>query len=188
RWNAAKAFLRPACASRPNFTLWTQAHTQRLRIDGLPDGGLRCTGVVVRRGGETITVRARKEAVLSAGSIASPQILQLSGIGPGALRQKHGIKVLADKPGVGANLQDHLQLRCVFKVQNVPTLNMMAGSLWGKAMIGLQYALKRSGPMSMAPSQLGAFTRSDPSQPHANIEYHVQPLSLEAFGDPLHGF
>lgn len=188
RWNAAKAFLRPACMSRPNFTLWTHAHTERLQIEASPDAGLRCTGVTVRRGGERLVVTARQEVILSAGSIGTPQLLQLSGIGPGALLREHGIDVLADRPGVGANLQDHLQIRCVFKVGNVPTLNVMAGSLWGKAMIGLQYALKRSGPMSMAPSQLGAFTRSDPAQPHANIEYHVQPLSLEAFGDPLHSF
>jgi len=126
--------------------------------------------------------------ILSAGSIGSPQILQLSGIGPAALLQKHGIEVKHDAPGVGANLQDHLQIRAVFKVDGVKTLNTQANSLWGKAKIGLEYALKRTGPMSMAPSQLGAFTRSDPTQPYPNIEYHVQPLSLDAFGEPLHSF
>jgi len=188
RWNAAKAFLRPVCMSRPNFTLWTQSQTDRLQLERLPDGRLKCVGVVVRHGGQTLVVEARKEVVLSAGSIGSPQLLQLSGIGPGHLLQRHGIEVLADRPGVGANLQDHLQIRSVFKVQGVKTLNIMANSLWGKAMIGLEYAAKRSGPMSMAPSQLGAFTRSDPSQTYANIQYHVQPLSLEAFGEPLHSF
>src|SRR5690606_25758042 len=133
-------------------------------------------------------VTAHKEVVLSAGSIGTPQLLQLSGIGPAGLLQRHGIAVRADRPGVGANLQDHLQIRTVFKVQGVKTLNTIASSLWGKAMIGLEYALKRSGPMSMAPSQLGAFTRSDPAQPFPNIQYHVQPLSLEAFGEPLHRF
>jgi choline dehydrogenase len=126
--------------------------------------------------------------ILSAGAVNSPQLLQLSGIGPGALLQRHGIAVVHDLPGVGANLQDHLQIRAVYKVKGVPTLNALAGTLLGKARIGLEYAWKRSGPMSMAPSQLGAFTRSDPDRPHANIQYHVQPLSLEAFGEPLHGF
>ncbi|NYT80092.1 GMC family oxidoreductase N-terminal domain-containing protein [Alcaligenaceae bacterium] len=188
RWNAAKAFLRPTCQSRPNFTLWTKSQTDRLMIARQPDGRLKCKGVLVRRDGAVIAVKAKKEVILSAGSIGSPQLLQLSGIGPGELLQRHGIPVAADKPGVGANLQDHLQIRSVYKVQGVHTLNKMAGSLWGKAMIGLQYAVKRSGPMSMAPSQLGAFTRSDASQAHANIQYHVQPLSLEAFGEPLHRF
>jgi choline dehydrogenase len=135
-----------------------------------------------------VTAYARGEVILSAGSIGSPQILQLSGVGPAALLQQHGIEVKADLPGVGANLQDHLQIRSVYQVEGVKTLNTLANSLWGKTMIGLEYALKQTGPMSMAPSQLGAFTRSDSSQPHPNIEYHVQPLSLDAFGEPLHTF
>ena len=135
-----------------------------------------------------VTARATREVVLSAGAINSPQLLQLSGIGPAPLLRAHGIEVVHDLPGVGANLQDHLQIRAVFKVQGVPTLNTLANSLWGKAKIGLEYALQRTGPMSMAPSQLGAFTRSSPAQPHPNIEYHVQPLSLDAFGEPLHPF
>ncbi len=188
RWNAAKAFLRPACTSRANFTVWTHSQTERLVFERLPDGRPRCAGALVRRNGSTVTVKARKELVLSAGSIGTPQLLQLSGIGPSTLLQQHDIPVLADRPGVGANLQDHLQIRTVFKVRGVKTLNDIASSLWGKAMIGLEYAVKRSGPMSMAPSQLGAFTRSDPAQPYANLEYHVQPLSLEAFGEPLHRF
>ncbi len=188
RWNTAKAFLRPTCMSRPNFTLWTQAQAARLLIDTLPDGRLRCSGVQVYKGGERVNATASGEVILSAGSIGSPHILQLSGIGPAALLQQHGIGVVFDASGVGANLQDHLQIRAVFKVQGVKTLNTQANSLWGKAQIALEYALKRSGPMSMAPSQLGAFTRSDPSQPYPNIEYHVQPLSLGAFGEPLHNF
>jgi len=188
RWNTAKAFLRPVCTSRPNFTLWTQAQVAKLMIDKLPDGRLRCSGVEVVKDGQKVAAKAAGEVILSAGSIGSPQILQLSGIGPAALLQKHGIAVQHDAPGVGSNLQDHLQIRTVFKVQGVTTLNTQANSLWGKAAIGLEYALKRSGPMSMAPSQLGAFTRSDPGQPYPNIEYHVQPLSLEAFGEPLHPF
>src|SRR5690606_28728652 len=156
RWNAAKAFLRPACASRANFTAWTHSQTERLLFERLPDGRHKCAGALVRRNGESVTVKVRKELVLSAGSIGTPQLLQLSGIGPGALLQQHDIPVLADRPGVGSNLQDHLQIRTVFKVEGVKTLNDMASSLWGKAMIGLEYAVKRSGPMSMAPSQLGA--------------------------------
>ena len=188
RWNTAKAFLRPVCESRRNFKMWTEAHVSRLEIERQPDGSKRCTGVRVWVRGEMTTVRAAREVILSAGSIGSPQILQLSGIGPGALLQQYDIPLVHELPGVGANLQDHLQIRAVFKVDGVKTLNTMASSWWGKAMIGLEYAMKRSGPMSMAPSQLGAFTRSAPSMPYPNIEYHVQPLSLDAFGEPLHGF
>jgi choline dehydrogenase len=188
RWNTAKAFLRPDCMGRPNFTLWTSAQVEKLNLVTQANGQLRCTGVQVRSAGGVLNAQVSGEVILSAGSIGSPQLLQLSGIGPGALLQRYGVPVLHDAPGVGANLQDHLQIRSVYKVQGVSTLNMRANSLWGKAMIGLEYALKRSGPMSMAPSQLGAFTRSDPGQPYPNIEYHVQPLSLEAFGEPLHNF
>ncbi|MGE0806919.1 MAG: GMC family oxidoreductase, partial [Burkholderiaceae bacterium] len=188
RWNAARAFLRPTCYGRPNFELWTGAQVTRLLIERSADGGLRCTGVEAWNGQSLVTARAECELILSAGSIGSPAILQRSGIGPAALLQRHGIAVLQDLPGVGANLQDHLQIRAVYKITGARTLNTMAGSLWGKAMIGLEYALRRSGPMSMAPSQLGAFTRSAPDQPWPNIEYHVQPLSLDAFGQPLHSF
>jgi choline dehydrogenase len=188
RWNTAKAFLRPICYGRPNFEMWTSAHVNRLLIEQQADGGKRCAGVQVWTGDEMVTVRATGEVILSAGSIGSPQILQLSGIGPAALLQQHGIAVVHDAPGVGENLQDHLQIRAVFKVSGVATLNTMANSWLGKLKIGLEYAVKRSGPMSMAPSQLGAFTRSSPELPYPNIEYHVQPLSLDAFGEPLHGF
>lgn len=188
RWNTAKAFLRPTCYGRPNFEMWTSAHAAKLLIETQPDGTRRCTGVQVWDGREMVTARATGEVILSAGAVNSPQLLQLSGIGPAALLRQHGLDVAVDLPGVGANLQDHLQIRAVFKVNGVPTLNAMASSLWGKAKIGLEYAWKRSGPMSMAPSQLGAFTRSSPDQPYPNIEYHVQPLSLDAFGDPLHSF
>jgi choline dehydrogenase len=188
RWNTAKAFLRPDCIARPNFTLWTSAQVEKLNLVTGANGQLRCTGVAVRTASGLMQAQANREVLLTAGSIGTPQLLQLSGIGPGALLQRHGVTVMHDAPGVGANLQDHLQIRSVYKVQGVSTLNMRANSLWGKAMIGLEYALKRSGPMSMAPSQLGAFTRSDPHQAYPNIEYHVQPLSLEAFGEPLHNF
>ncbi len=188
RWNTAKAFLNPACYGRPNFEMWTSAQVSRLTLERQPDGSQRCTGAQVWAGGESINVTATREVILSAGSIGSPQLLQLSGIGPGALLQQHGIPVAVDLPGVGANLQDHLQIRAVFKIEGASTLNIMASSLWGKAKIGLEYAFKRTGPMSMAPSQLGAFTRSSPDMLYPNIEYHVQPLSLDAFGEPLHGF
>ena len=188
RWNTAKAFVRPTCYGRANFEMWTSAQATRLLTERQADGQRRCTGVQVCRGQELVTVRATREVLLCAGAVNSPQLLQLSGIGPGALLHQHGIEVVHELPGVGANLQDHLQIRSVYKVRGVPTLNTLASSWWGKARIGLQYLLSRSGPMSMAPSQLGAFTRSDPSQPHPNIEYHVQPLSLDAFGEPLHSF
>ena len=188
RWNTAKAFLRPTCYGRPNFEMWTHAHAAQLIVETQADGSRRCTGVQVWNGKEMVTAHATREVVLSAGAVNSPQLLQLSGIGPAQLLRQHGIEVVHDLPGVGANLQDHLQIRSVYKVQGVKTLNTLANSLVGKAKIGLEYALLRSGPMSMAPSQLGAFTRSSADQPWPNIEYHVQPLSLDAFGEPLHGF
>ena len=201
RWNTAKAFLRPTCLARPNFELWTSAQVCKLVIQAQPDGGQRCTGVEVWTGHERVIALATRdsghmgEVLLCAGSIGSPHILQLSGIGPAGLLQQHGIPVVQDLPGVGANLQDHLQIRSVYKIQGHKdskrwglSLNTMANSLWGKARIGLEYAVRRTGPMSMAPSQLGAFTRSSPDQPYPNIEYHVQPLSLDAFGEPLHSF
>ena len=173
RWNTSKAFLRPA-KTRQNLTIWTQAHVEKLTFETV-DGAVQCTGARVNH------------KILSAGAVNSPQILQLSGIGPAALLKQHGIDVLRDAP-VGENLQDHLQIRAVFKVNGTRTLNTLAGNLFGKALIGAEYLFKRSGPMSMAPSQLGAFTRSDPTRSHANLEYHVQPLSLDAFGEPLHSF
>jgi choline dehydrogenase len=188
RWNASKAFLRPV-RHRPNLTIWTQAHVARLETDS-SDSGVRCTGAHIVRGGQQVAVSlaAGGELVLSAGAVGSPHILQLSGFGDAQTLQALGIRPVADLPGVGANLQDHLQIRAVYKVQGAKTLNTMANSLWGKLQFGLEYALFRSGPMSMAPSQLGAFTRSSPDQPYPNIEYHVQPLSLDAFGEPLHAF
>ncbi|MEJ8473829.1 GMC family oxidoreductase [Roseibium algae] len=189
RWNTSKAFLKPA-EKRPNLTVWTEAQVEHLVFEaGTEIGGVpRCVGAKVDRSGTSSVVHATREVILSAGAIGSPQILQLSGVGPVDLLNAHGIDVIVDAPGVGENLQDHLQIRAVFKVNGTRTLNTLANSLIGKAKIGLEYAFKRSGPMSMAPSQLGAFTRSDPGQSHANLEYHVQPLSLEAFGEDLHSF
>ncbi len=186
RWNTAKAFLRTA-ARRGNLTIMTGCHVQKLMLT-TEQGKTRCTGVEFTGGGQYWTATSTRETVLSAGAVGSPQILQLSGIGPASLLAQHGIQPQVDLPGVGENLQDHLQIRMVFKVQGVKTLNTLANSWHGKLRIGLEYALTRSGPMAMAPSQLGLFTRSDPLQPTANIQYHVQPLSLDRFGEPLHRF
>ncbi|BCB59510.1 choline dehydrogenase [Halomonas sp. A020] len=185
RWNTAKAFLRSAL-KRDNLTLWHSTQVNRLCFDR--SQALRCTGVEVVRSGKTLRVQAQKEVVLCAGAIGSPHLLQLSGIGPAEHLREHGIEAIHDLPGVGENLQDHLQIRSVYRVSNAKTLNAIASTLWGKAGIGWEYVTKRTGPMSMAPSQLGAFTRSSNDQPYPNIQYHVQPLSLEAFGQPLHPY
>ena len=188
RWNTAKAFLRPVCDGRSNVASWLHCRVSKLLLEPQAGGRTRCTGVQAWDGRQMRTAHARREVILCAGAIGSPQILQLSGIGPAPLLQRHGIPVVADLPGVGANLQDHLQIRAVYKVSGAKTLNVLASSWWGRAGIGLEYLARRSGPMSMAPSQLGAFTRSAPGQRWPNIQYHVQPLSLDAFGEPLHRF
>ncbi len=182
RWNTAKAFLRRA-ADRPNLTIVTGAQVSALTFDGR-----RCSGVAYLGGAQPFTAGAREEVILAAGAVNTPQLLELSGIGQPERLQALGIAVRHALRGVGENLQDHLQLRSVVKVEGVRTLNTRAASWWGKLGIGLQYAVNQSGPMSMAPSQLGAFARSDPSQARPNVEYHVQPLSLDKFGDPLHRF
>jgi len=181
RWSAARAFLRPAM-SRPNLKVVTGALVKKLRLEGR-----RVTGVEFFQGNEECFAAARRETILSAGAIGSPQILQLSGIGPGALLQQHGIPVVHELP-VGENLQDHLQLRLSFRIQNALTLNTMLDSWWAKAKMALEYAFKRSGPLTMPPSQVGAFAKSDPTQATANVEYHVQPISLDRFGVPPHKF
>ncbi|GAB3464596.1 GMC family oxidoreductase N-terminal domain-containing protein [Massilia terrae] len=186
RLNTAKAFLKPA-GKRSNLTIMTGCHVERLLLEKT-EQGTRCKGVQFAGGGKVFTAIAHRETLLCAGAIGSPQILQLSGIGPAEHLHRNGIEPLADSPGVGENLQDHLQLRMVFKVTGAKTLNTTAANWFGKMRIGLQYAMFQSGPMSMAPSQLGAFAYSDSSQSSPNLEYHVQPLSLEKFGDPLHAF
>jgi choline dehydrogenase len=186
RLNTAKAFLKPA-AKRSNLTIMTGCHVERLVLEDR-DGNKECRGVQFSGGGRMFTATARRETLLSAGAIGTPHILQLSGIGPGELLKRHGIEPVVESPGVGENLQDHLQLRMVFKIEGTRTLNTLAANWFGKMRIGLQYAMFQSGPMSMAPSQLGAFAYSDNSQASPNLEYHVQPLSLEKFGDPLHSF
>jgi choline dehydrogenase len=195
RWNATKGFLRPV-QHRSNLEVWTGARTTRVLLEPAANSAgeaRRAIGVEVLRSPGAATVQVRLppsggEVLLCTGAVGTPQLLQLSGIGAPELLRERGIGIEHALSGVGENLQDHLQIRAVFQVEGVKTLNTQANSLWGKAMIALEYALKRSGPMSMAPSQLGAFTRSDGVQPHPNIEYHVQPLSLDAFGQPLHSF
>lgn len=186
RWNTAKAFLKSS-ARQGALTIMTGCHVEKLIFEK-NEGGLRCSGVEFTGGAKRWRATAHHETVLAAGAIGSPQILQHSGVGPLDLLQRHQITPTLVHEGVGANLQDHLQLRMVFKVKDAKTLNTMANSWWGKAAIAAEYLVNRTGPMSMAPSQLGLFTRSDPTQLRANIQYHVQPLSLERFGEPLHAF
>ncbi|MDE0036392.1 MAG: GMC family oxidoreductase N-terminal domain-containing protein [Gammaproteobacteria bacterium] len=183
RWSATQAFLRPALR-RPNLDVMTNAQVHRIEFDGR-----RAVGVSLDTHPDgPQSIRARREVLLAAGSIGSVQILQLSGIGPGQLLHDRGVGVVHDLPGVGENLQDHLQVRTIYQVTNTVTLNRRARSLFGKAAMGLEYLLFRTGPLTMPPSQLGAFAKSDEHQPTANLEWHVQPLSLDAFGEPLHTF
>jgi choline dehydrogenase len=182
RWNAAQAFLRPV-QRRPNLAVFTRTHATRLCFDGR-----RCTGVEVVRDGAVGMLAADAEVLLAAGAVSTPLLLQRSGVGPAPLLQRHGIAVHHALAGVGANLQDHLQLRVVFRVRGVRTLNTMAASMWSKAAMGLQYMLWRRGPLTMSPSQLGAFAFSDAGVARPDLEYHVQPLSLDRFGEPLHPF
>lgn len=182
RWSAARGFLRPAL-SRPNLKVETHAHATRILFEGK-----RAIGVEILQNGNLRQVMARKEVILSAGAIASPQLLQLSGIGNGAFLQEHGIDVVHHLPGVGENLQDHLQLRPIYKVSGVRTLNEEYRSLFKKGQMALEYALFRRGPLTMAPSQLGAFTRSSPDYATPNLQFHIQPLSLDKFGEDPHSF
>jgi len=186
RWSAARGFLKPVL-HRKNLRLETGCQAEGLIFDGR-----RAVGVRWRQGnqlgGVLRSARCRGEVILAAGAIGSPHLLLLSGVGPAADLGELGIPVLLDRPGVGANLQDHLQLRLIYKVSGIPTLNERYASLAGRALMGLDYALRRRGALTMAPSQLGAFTRSDPTRDRPDLQYHVQPLSLEKFGDPLHPF
>ncbi|CCE02577.1 GMC family oxidoreductase N-terminal domain-containing protein [Bradyrhizobium sp. STM 3809] len=182
RWSSARGFLKPAL-NRPNLRLETNVLVDRLIVE---NG--RAVGVRFQQSGETIEARTRGEVILSAGSIGSVQVLQRSGIGPAEWLGELGVDVVMDKPGVGRNLQDHLQQRAIYKVSGVKTLNETYYSLVKRGLMGLDYAFRRRGPLTMAPSQLGIFTRSDATRDRANIQFHVQPLSLDKFGDPLHRF
>ncbi len=181
RWSASRGFLRPAM-NRPNLTVLTHAQAERIEIEDR-----RARAVRFRQDGAPRRATAR-EIILASGAIGSPHLLQLSGIGPADHLADHGIACVHEAPEVGANLQDHLQIRCAYRVTGVKTLNTMTQTLYGKAKIALEYAVNRSGPMSMAPSQLAAFARSGPDVASADLEYHVQPLTLEAFGQPLHPY
>lgn len=182
RWSTARGFLKPAL-DRPNLALATGVLAERLLLEGR-----RAAGVVYSRNGETMLARARGEVILAAGAIGSPQLLELSGIGAGTRLQELGIETVQDRPGVGENLQDHLQIRPVFEVSGVRTLNTDYHNLARRAWMGVEYALFRRGPLTMAPSQLGMFTRSSPDYATPNLQFHIQPLSLDTFGDPLHPF
>ena len=182
RWSSARGFLKPVL-SRPNLRLETGVEADRLLLE---HG--RAIGVAFRQGGEMVEARAKGEVILCAGSIGSIQVLHRSGIGPGEWLQPLGIDVALDLPGVGRNLQDHLQQRAIYKVHGIRTLNETYYSLPRRAWMGIDYALRRRGPLTMAPSQLGIFTRSTESKERADIEFHVQPLSLDKFGEPLHRF
>jgi choline dehydrogenase len=182
RWSAARGFLKPAL-TQPNLRLETKVLVDRLIIE---NG--RAVGVLFSRDGETFQARSKGEVILCAGAIGSVQVLHRSGIGPADWLSSLGIDVVLDRPGVGRNLQDHLQQRAIYKVTGVRTLNETYWSLPRRAMMGLDYAFRRRGPLTMAPSQLGIFTRSDATRERANIQFHVQPLSLDKFGDPLHRF
>ncbi len=187
RWGATKAWLRPALGRR-NLTLVMKAHAKKIRFQ-TKDGVKRATGIdyLVEGQGEQ-HADARKAVILAAGAIGSPQLLQLSGVGPGDLLAQHHIPVVSKMPGVGANLHDHLQIRMVWKVSGCVTLNQRANSFLHKALMGAEYFLRKTGPLTMPPSQLGAFGKSDPGQETPNMEWHVQPLSLDKFGEPLHPF
>jgi choline dehydrogenase len=182
RWSAARAFLKPVLG-RPNLRLETGVVVEKLLFEGK-----RAVGVQFRQNGRLVEARAKGEIILSAGAIGSPQILQLSGVGPADRLAEIGIPLVCDKPGVGNNLQDHLQQRAIYKVHGVKTLNETYHSLIGRGLMGAEYALFQTGPLTMAPSQLGIFTTSSPEHERANIQFHVQPLSLDKFGDPLHRF
>lgn len=203
RWSMADAFLHPV-EHRPNLTVYTRTQVMRLLLDDpdTPDDNVpagqrrgawtsaqrRVTGVLSLRGGQLLEVRARREVILSAGAIGSPHLMQVSGLGPAGLLAQHQIPVAVDLPGVGENLQDHLQLRTIYRISGAPTVNTLYRNWITRAGMGLQYLLARSGPMTMPPSTLGAFAKSDPGQGSADLEWHVQPLSLSKFGEPLHPF
>ncbi len=197
RWSMADAFLHPV-SHRPNLTVYTDTHAVRLLLDDHVDDGQRrgawttaqhrVTGLRLLKDGQTVDVRARREVILSAGAIGSPHLLQVSGVGPAGLLAQHDVPVVIDLPGVGENLQDHLQLRTVYRIRGARTVNTLHRNWITRAGMGLQYLVMRSGPMTMPPSTLGAFAKSDPALASPDLEWHVQPLSLAKFGEPLHSF
>lgn len=197
RWSMADAFLHPV-AHRPNLTVYTRTQAIQLLMDdqvaedqrhgAWTTAQRRVTGLRLLKDGQTVDVRARWEVILTAGAIGSPHLMQVSGLGPAGLLTQHHVPVAVDLPGVGENLQDHLQLRTIYRVQGARTVNTLYRNWITRAGMGLQYLLLRSGPMTMPPSTLGAFAKSDPELASADLEWHVQPLSLPKFGEPLHPF
>lgn len=193
----ADAFLHPV-AHRPNLTVYTQTQALRILMDdevhadqrrgAWTTAQQRVTGVRLLKGDQIVDVRVRREVILSAGAIGSPHLMQVSGLGPAGLLARHHVPVAVDLPGVGENLQDHLQIRTIYRVRGAPTVNTLYRNWITRAGMGLQYLLLRSGPMTMPPSTLGAFAKSDPALGSADLEWHVQPLSLPKFGEPLHPF
>ncbi|PKO56035.1 MAG: choline dehydrogenase, partial [Betaproteobacteria bacterium HGW-Betaproteobacteria-21] len=181
RWSTAKGFLKPA-RKRPNLIVETKAQTTRVLFEGK-----RAVGVEYMRGGQLQRANARAEVILAAGAIGSPQILQNSGVGPVKLLQRVGVQVVHDLPGVGRNLQDHLQVRLVLKTRE-RTLNDEVNSLIGKAWVGMQYMLNRTGPLTLAASQVTIFTRSGPDVDRPDIQFHMQPLSADKPGEGAHPF
>ncbi|WP_407147424.1 GMC family oxidoreductase [Bradyrhizobium sp. ORS 86] len=182
RWSSARGFLKPVL-NRPNLRLETHVLVDRLIVESG-----RAAGVLFRQGNDLVEARAKGEVILCAGSIGTTQVLHRSGIGPSEWLSPLGIDIVLDVQGIGRNLQDHLQQRAIYKVSGVRTLNETYYNLVRRGLMGLDYAFRRRGPLTMAPSQLGIFTRSDPTRSRANIQFHVQPLSLDKFGDPLHRF
>lgn len=197
RWSMADAFLHPV-THRPNLTVYTRTQAVKLLMDASVGADQRrgawttarrrVTGVRLLKDGRHVDIRARREVILSAGAIGSPHLMQVSGLGPAGLLSEHQVPVAVDLPGVGENLQDHLQLRTVYRIQGAATVNTLYRNWITRAGMGLQYLLFRSGPMTMPPSTLGAFAKSDPTLASADLEWHVQPLSLPKFGEPLHPF
>lgn len=186
RWSTNAAFLKPIADLRGNLGIVSNALVEKVEFETGANGRPRASAVIISDDFERRRIKARKEIILSAGAINSPQLLQLSGIGPAALLKEHGIDVVQDLPGVGENLQDHLQLRLIYKVSGTRTIN--EAGWFGKALMGMDYALRRRGALTMAPSTFGMFTRSAPEHETPNVEFHIQPLSLDAFGSPLHAF
>lgn len=197
RWSMADAFLHPI-AHRHNLTVYTQTQALRVLMDGQvgdeqrrgawTTAQHRATGLRLLRDGQIVDVRARREVILSAGAIGSPHLMQVSGLGPAELLARHDVPVVVDLPGVGENLQDHLQIRSVYRVQKARTVNTLYRNWFTRAGMGIQYLLMRSGPLTMPPSTLGAFAKSDPEMASPDLEWHVQPLSLPKFGEPLHPY
>ena len=183
RCSAAKGYLNPA-KKRPNLKIVVNAHVQKINFEGK-----KVVGASYYQGENLITVKANKEVILSAGSIGSPHLLQVSGIGNKEKLKKFGIDIIHESNGVGLNLQDHLMFRPVYKVKNLKSLNRKVESLFGRFLMGLEYVLNQSGPVTMGASQVCGFVKSDPSRATPNLQFHVSPVSTDILGvTPMHDF